>query len=80
MRPTEIVELELGDDIVVDNTDEQQLSDTLSQTSDSSDATDEDVVVPRRTNMVNAGVPPVRCNDTGLVPYALAADVQEPRN
>ena len=66
--------------MVVDNTDEQQLSDTMSQTSDSSDATDGDVVVPRRTNMVKAGVPPVRYNDTGLVAHALAADVQEPRN
>ena len=77
VRPTETVKLELGDDKVVDTTDEQQLSDTLSQTSDSSEATEEDVVVPRRTTRVNA---PVRYTDTGLVAHALAADVQEPRN
>ena len=80
VRPTETVELDHGDDTVVDTTYEQQLSDTLIQTSDSSEATEEDVVVPLRTTRVNAEVPPVRYSYMGLVAHALAADVQVPRN
>ena len=75
-RHAETVELELGDDAVIATTEKalpevQLLSDTQSQTGDSSDAKEEDVVVPRRTTRVNAGGASSTISDARLVAHTV---------
>ena len=91
-RPTETVELEVGDGAVVDEAvvdeaeenlpDKTYNSATNSEASDASGAedTEGDAVALRRTTRANAGVLPVRYSDTGLLAQTLEADgqVQEP--
>ena len=83
-RPMETIELELGDDVVVDDAEEDLPEGTDSESSDASGATDTegDAVVLRRTSRANAGVPPVRYSDARLHAHVLAADVQvqDPRS
>ena len=77
-RPMETIELELGDDAVVNDAEEDLPEGTDSESNDTSGATDTegDAVVLRRTNRANAGVPPVRYSDARLHAHVLAADVQ----
>ena len=74
---------EFVDEAVVDETEENlpdktYNSATNSEASDASGAedTEGDAVALRRTTRANAGVPPVRYSDAGLLAQALEADVQ----